>query len=121
MYMLLLMLAAGSPTKNCTRAYEHSSKVSELNRRFMNGRPAPNLHHAGVVMRGYDAAERVHSPHHPQWISRGGPLAGVASASLVNARMPFVFAGNRDLDKITGHVYACKRGERTLSHRRSLA
>ena len=67
-----------------------------LNRRFASGRPSNRLHEAGVLLRAYDASPSLHPPDNPSWITNG-PLDGVASASLVNSRMPYLFAGNAAL------------------------
>lgn len=79
----------------------------ELNRRFTDGRPSNSLSTAGVVMRGYDAVPASHPASETSWITHG-PLAGVASASLVNARTPYMFAGNSALiragELVNGHV-----------------
>ena len=69
--------------------------VRGLNQRFADGSPSSKLHLAGVVMRGHDGAmltagkRAQHSNLH--WITHEATV----SASLVNARVPYLFAGNQ--------------------------
>ena len=82
-----------------------ASSVEVLNARFANGKPSNRLHDAGVVMRGYDADSHMHPPGDPSWITHG-PSPGVASVSVVNARQPYLFAGNTNLREqaVIGHA-----------------
>ena len=96
--LLSVFLARAASSESSTRcntsALERNSAgalESVLNNRFAEGRPSNRLHAAGVVMRAFDADPRLNPPSHPRWVTQG-PLAGVASASLVNARAPFLFA-----------------------------
>jgi hypothetical protein len=107
--MLVSLLALVSSPRasaavSCNASHDERAAEQALNTRFSLGRPSGRFHSAGVVLRGYDADVRLHPPTHPRWITEG-PSAGVASASLINAHTPFLFAGNSQLaESIVGQM-----------------
>ena len=71
-----------------------TNTIELLNARFANGKPTSHLHHAGVLMRAYDGDIERQPPSDIGWIARGPHSSGdIASASIVNARAPYAYAG----------------------------
>ena len=64
------------------------SSALELNRRFAMGTPSDNLDSAGVVLRAFEMPLFT-----PDFVHRGTHRDGVLSASLVSARVPYLYTG----------------------------
>ena len=88
------------PCRNATETCD------SLNARFANGKPTSKLHYAGVVLRAYDNDPRTHPPESVAWLTRGPHPSGVLSASVVNARAPYAYAGTGDGRAHLGVVYS---------------
>ena len=101
-----MLLAVAAESAACNHSAANEARVRELNNRFATG--GISRSNLGLVVRGYDASETSVAPSDPAWIMTALPaLPGVVSSSLINSRIPYLFAGNRHLqgsNGVLGHV-----------------
>ena len=74
--------------------------VDTVNARYALGRRSKHFASAGVLMKGWDASDEhltllLLNRSIPPFIRRGART--VASASLVNGQLPYIFLGNSDV------------------------
>mmetsp|Transcript_148309 Transcript_148309/g.261730 ORF Transcript_148309/g.261730 Transcript_148309/m.261730 type:complete len:340 (-) Transcript_148309:11-1030(-) len=80
------------------------SVVARLNARFSNGRPSKELKEAGVLVHAFDGDEVKSAANEARWFDGSDHW----SASLINARVPYMYIGNPqcDLELHAGFVFS---------------
>lgn len=68
--------------------------VARINYRFSNGRPSKKLSEAGVVVHAFDGDDGQSAAHAARWFSNLDHW----SASVINARVPYMYIGNPQCD-----------------------
>ena len=113
--LLVGLLGCGHGACPSHRATNASAAVDALNARFASGKPTNHLHYAGVVLRAYDGDPRHHPPGNVSCLTSGPHPAGVISASIVNLRVPYAYAGNGDGRPQIGVVLSSAAASAALS------